>query len=98
MLQKDILWLPKPINYRLITVYLLLQVNLDKLMHRCWDFDASCARNWKVSALDKNQNWNASALFCLNSRAQSKYAVINLIQTRRKQNFFVFYYVISKTF
>ena len=27
--------------YRLITAYLLLQVNLDKIMHARWDFDAS---------------------------------------------------------
>ena len=35
----------------------------------------------------KHQNWSASALFCLNSRAQSKYAVVNLIHTRLKQTF-----------
>ena len=29
-----------------------------------------------VSALDKHQNWSASALFCHNSQAQSKYAVV----------------------
>ena len=74
-------------NYRLITVYLLLRVNLDKIMHACWNFDTSSARTRRVSALDKHQNWSASALFCLNSRAQSKYAVINLIHTRRKQTF-----------
>ena len=59
-------------NYRLITAYLLLQVNLDKIMHARWDFDASSARTRRVSALDKHQNWRATALFCLNSRAQSK--------------------------
>ena len=75
------------INYRLITAYLLLRVNLDKIMHARWDFDASSARTRRVSALDKHQNWSASALFCLNSRAQSKYAVVNLIHTRRKQTF-----------
>ena len=85
-------------NYRLITAYLLLWVNLDKIMHARWDFDASSAQTQRVSALDKHQNWTASALFCLNSRAQSKYAVVNLIHTRRKQFFFVFYYVINKTF
>ena len=74
-------------NYRLITAYLLLRVNLDKIMHARWDFDASSARTRRVSALDKHQNWSASALFCLNSRAQSKYAVVNLIHTRRKQTF-----------
>ena len=37
-----------------------------------------------------HQNWSASALFCLNSRAQSKYAVVNLIHTRRKQTFLSF--------
>ena len=76
--------------YRLITGYLLLRVNLDKIMHPRWDFDASCARTRRVSALDKHQNWSASALFCLNSRAQSKYAVVNLIHTRRKQTFLSF--------
>ena len=73
-------------NYRLITAYLLLRVNLDKIMHARWDFDASSARTRRVSALDKHQNWSASALFCLNSRALSKYAVVNLIHTRCKQN------------
>ena len=75
------------ITYRLITAYLLLRVNLDKIMHARWDFDASSARTRRVSALDKHQNWSASALFCLNSRAQSKYAVVNLIHTWRKQTF-----------
>ena len=77
-------------SYRLITAYLLLRVNLDKIMHARWDFDASSARTRRVSALDKHQNWSASALFCLNSRAQSKYAVVNLIHTRRKQTFLSF--------
>ena len=76
--------------YRLITAYLLLRVNLDKIMHARWDFDASSARTRRVSALDKHQNWSASALFCLNSRAQSKYAVVNLIHTRRKETFLSF--------
>ena len=58
-----------PNIYRLITAYLLLRVNLDKIMHARWDFDASSARIQRVSALDKHQNWSASALFCLNSRA-----------------------------
>ena len=82
--------LTKWINYRLITAYLLLRVNLDKIMHTRWDFDASSARTQRVSALDKHQNWSASALFCQNSRAQSKYAVVNLIHTRRKQTFLSF--------
>ena len=59
-------------------------------MHARWDFDASSARTRRVSALDKHQHWSASALFCLNSRAQSKYAVVNLIHTRRKQTFLSF--------
>ena len=79
------------ITYRLITAFLLLRVNLDKIMHARWDFDASSARTRKVSALDKHQNWSASALFCLNSRAQSpQYAVVNVIHTRRKQTFLSF--------
>ena len=77
-------------NYRLITAYLLLRVNLDKIMHARWDFDASSARTRRVSALDKHQNWSSSALFCLNSRAQRKYAVVNLIHIRRKQTFLSF--------
>ena len=56
-------------TYRLITVYLLLWVNCDKIMHAHWDFNASRAQTWKVSALDKHQNWSASALFCHNSQA-----------------------------
>ena len=78
------------VNYRLITAYLLLRVNLDKIMHARWDFDASSAQTRRVSALDKHQNWSPSALFCRNSRAQSKYAVVNLIHTRRKQTFLSF--------
>ena len=34
------------INYRLMTAYLLLRVNLDKIMHARWDFDVSSARVW----------------------------------------------------
>ena len=56
-------------TYRLITMYLLLQVNCDKIMHTRWNFDASSARTWRVNALDKHQNWSASALYCHNSRA-----------------------------
>ena len=75
---------------RLITAYLLLRVNLDKIMHARWDFDASSARTRRMSALDKHQNWSASVLFCLNSRAQSKYTVVNLIHTQHKQTFLSF--------
>ena len=64
-----------------MTVYLLLRVILDKIMHAPRDFDASSVRTGRVSALDKHQNRRASALFCLNSQAQSKYAVINQIHT-----------------
>ena len=81
---------PDAINYRLITAYLLLRVNLDKIMQARWGFDASSARTRRVSALDKHQNWSTCALFCLNSRAQSKYAVVNLIHTRRNQTFLSF--------
>ena len=42
---------PAFLNYRLITAYLLLQVNLDKIMHARWDFDASSAQTQRVSAL-----------------------------------------------
>ena len=66
-------------DYRLITVYLLLRVNCDTMMHGCWDFDASSAWTRRVSALDKHQNWSASALFCHNSCAQSKYSMQLLI-------------------
>ena len=51
-------------------------------MHDCWNFDVSSAGTRRVSALDEDQKWSESALFCYNSRAQSKYAVINLIHTR----------------
>ena len=82
--------MPLCMNYKLITAYLLLRVNLDKIMHAGWDFDTFSARTRRVSALNKHQNWSASALFCLNSRAQSKYAVVNLIHTRCKQTFLSF--------
>ena len=73
------------LSYRLITAYLLLWVNCDKLMHAHWNFDASNAWNRRVSALDKHQNWSKSASFCHNFRAQSNYVVINLIHTQHKQ-------------
>ena len=76
--------------YRLIAAYLLKRVNCDKIMHVRWDFEASSAQTRRVSALDKHQNWSASALFCHNSRTQSKYAVVNLIHTQQKQTFLSF--------
>ena len=51
----------------------------------------------RVSALDKHQNWSASGLFCPNSRAQTKYAVINLIHIRQKEHLRLFN-VINKNF
>ena len=83
-----ILW--KSPLFQFLLSYTILRVNLDKIMHARWEFDASSARNRRVSTLDKHQNWSASALFCLNSRAQSKYAVVNLIHTQRKQTFLSF--------
>ena len=46
-----------------------------------------------MSALDKYQNWSASALVYHNSQPQSKYAVINIIHTWNKHNFQSFYVV-----
>ena len=43
-----------PCNYRLITAYLLLRVNLDKIMHACWDFDASSARTRRTRLENKS--------------------------------------------
>ena len=43
--------------------------------------------NPKDDTLDKYQNRSASALFCQNSRAQSKYSVVNLIHSLCKQSF-----------
>ena len=77
----------KFVNYELITAYLPLRVNLDKIMHLCWDFDASSTQIGNVSALDKHQSRSASTLSCLNSRAQSKNKVINLIHTWHKRTF-----------
>ena len=51
------------IIYRLITAYLLMRVQCDKIMHACLDFDVSNARTWRVSALDKHQNWSAMHYF-----------------------------------
>ena len=49
---------------RLITAYLLLRVNCDKIMHACWDFYASSAQTWRLNALpmplDKHQSWSES--------------------------------------
>ena len=86
------------VTYRLITAFLLIRVNCDKIIHACWDFDASSAWTRGVSALDKHQNWSNSALFCHNSRAESKYAVINLIHTQHINKLIVFfiYYVINE--
>ena len=50
-------------EYRIITAYFPLRVSCDKIMQLRWNFDASNARNQKVSALDKHQNWSESALF-----------------------------------
>ena len=41
--------------------------------------------SFQVRALDKHQN--QSALFCLNYRAKSKNAVINLIHKQHKRTF-----------
>ena len=76
-------YLPNQCLY-IITAYLRLWVNCDKIMHARWDFDVSNAQTLRVSALDKHQNWIKSALFCHNFRAQGKYAVINLIHTWHK--------------
>ena len=84
-------------TYRLITAYLFVWVNYDKIMHMRWNFDASSAQTQRVNALDKHQNWRDSALFCHNSRAQSKYAVIYLLHTWHKQMFCVSLDVISMT-
>ena len=46
--------------YRLITTYLLLRMNCDKILHVHWHFDASSTRTRRVSALDKHQNWNGA--------------------------------------
>ena len=83
----------------LITAFLRLWVNCDKIMHPHWDFDVSNARTLRVSALDKHQNWFKSALFCHNFWAQGKYAVINLIHTWREKKIKIAYsYVINETF
>ena len=55
---------------RLISAYLLLGVNCDKIMLARWNFDASSAQTQRVSALDKHQNWSKSALFCHKSQAK----------------------------
>ena len=41
-------------NYISITAYLPLWVNLDKIMHMHWNFDASSAQTIRVSALLKH--------------------------------------------
>ena len=48
-------------------------MNCDKIIHMRWDFDALNVQTWRVSALEEHQNWSEILLFCLNSRAQSKY-------------------------
>ena len=45
--------------FRLNTAYLIWQVNLDKIMQARWNFDASSAQTWRLSTLDKHQNWSA---------------------------------------
>ena len=84
-------------NYRLITAYSLLRVNLDKIMHVRWDFDASSAQTRRMNALDKHQKLSACVLFCLNSRAQSKYTVIYLTHTGHKRTYY-FFIRFDKTF
>ena len=46
-----------------ICQYLHLPVNYDKIMQECWDFDVSSAQTWRLSALDKHQNWSEGAFF-----------------------------------
>ena len=84
----------KPNIYRLITAYFHFASELwqNNALHACWDFDAWNTRTWRVSALDKHQNWNTSALFCHDSRASSKYAVINSNSYTMYTNFLVFIY------
>ena len=66
----------------LITVNGLLRVNYDIMKYANWDFNALNSQICRISALNKHQNRNISAFFCFNSQAQSKYGVINLIQTQ----------------
>ena len=54
---------------------LTLPVNCDKIMQSCWYFDMSNSWTWRVSALDKHQNWNQRALFFHNSLSIKKFLV-----------------------
>ena len=46
--------------------------------------------NLKIEHSGQTSKLSSSALFCLNSQALSKYAVINLIHIRHKQIFSLF--------
>ena len=62
------------------------------VMHARWDFDALNAWTLRVNVLDKHRDC-ASALFCRNFQAQSKYTVINLVHTWHKQTFSLLYVI-----
>ena len=49
----------------LLTAYLLLRVNCDKIMHTRWDFDGQMHKPERLSTLDKHQNWNESMNVCV---------------------------------
>ena len=71
-------------KFQLLLCYsILLRGEINKIMHML-RFYASSAQIWKVSSMNKHENWRATALFCHNSQAQSKYAVVNLIHTWHK--------------
>ena len=75
-------------QYRL-TAYLLLRMNLDKIMHTHWDVDASSSMNPRGKCTGQASKSKVMCIILFNSRALSKYAVINLIHTQHKKTSFL---------
>ena len=72
-----------------------MQMNCDKIMHACWDFDASNVHT-QSECIGQASKLKQKCIILQNSQAQSNYAVINLIHSQT--NFLSYLYVINKTF
>ena len=71
-------------DYRLMTAYLLLLVNCDKVMHARQDFDVSNAHTRRVSTLDKHQNRTKAYYFVTVIEHKVNTQSLILIHTKHK--------------
>ena len=70
--------------HRLITAYLLLRVNFDKIMQGALRFWCIKCMKRKGECIEQASKLKPKCIIYHNSRAQSKYTVVSLIYTRRK--------------